>query len=88
MKKLKIALDYDDCYTTDPVLWDGFIDLCKTRGHSVTIVTMRYPTEPIGGLVDTVIYTSRKAKLKYCADRGREFDIWIDDKPHWILFNG
>ena len=82
------ALDYDGTYTADPDLWDKFIDLCEERGHTVTIVTMRYPSEGIGGRVDAVIYTSRKAKVAYCESIDRHFDIWIDDNPKWLLNDG
>lgn len=41
---LRIALDYDNTYTADNVLWDAFIKLSVSLGHSVYIVTMRNPT--------------------------------------------
>lgn len=89
-----IALDYDDTYTRDPMLWDLFVKSAEERGHEVIIVTMRYPEEGvliknyITDKTPDVIYTSRQAKEPYCLDRGVNIDIWIDDKPHWILFNG
>lgn len=74
-----IAIDYDGTYTADPVLWEHFIDCALLGGHQVTCVTMRYPTEPIE-MSCPVFYTSRKAKaVAFVAD------IWIDDKPHWLL---
>ncbi len=85
---MRIALDYDDTYTADPELWDKFIDLCGKK-HEVWIVTMRHPTEPLElGRSMRVMFTSRQAKMEYCLERGMVFDIWIDDKPHWILEDG
>ena len=74
-----IALDYDKTYTADPILWDGFIQSAKDRGHEVKIVSMRYPNEPIESVPIEVLYTSRKAKAS-CV----QADIWIDDSPQWV----
>lgn len=83
---LNIALDYDGTYTADPALWNAFIGIAQSYGHSVKIVTMRHPTEPVPNPPCEVIYTARKAKmLSYLAD------IWIDDQPllisndHWSI---
>lgn len=73
------ALDYDNTYTQDPVLWERFIADAKTRNHEVKIVTMRYPHEEIKNMSVEVIYTSRKAK-----NSALTADIWIDDSPHYI----
>ena len=40
-----IALDYDETYTADPVLWDRFIGDANDHGHTVWIVTARRDTE-------------------------------------------
>jgi hypothetical protein len=74
-----IALDYDKTYTAAPCLWDRFIADAIDSGHSVVIVTMRYPTEEIPDVGIPVVYTSRSAKSKVV-----KADIWIDDSPHWI----
>ena len=47
----------------------------------MTCVTMRYPTEPIDMPCD-VFYTSRKAKAM-----AFKADVWIDDSPHWLLYD-
>jgi len=75
-----IALDYDNTYTADPVLWCRFIDDAKSRGHTVVIVTMRYPREDIVNAPVDVVYTSRQAKAGFV-----KADIWIDDSPAWIF---
>jgi len=73
---MNIALDYDKTYTNDPELWDSFIRLSVDRGHSVAIVTMRYPSECVGEMQVPVIYTSRKAKQDFYSA-----DVWVDDSP-------
>lgn len=89
---MKIALDYDKTYTVDPMFWDKIIDLAKERGHTVSFVTMRYPTQKEElkiaehfNIPIPVVYTGRKAKVQYCLNNGIEFDIWIDDKPYYLL---
>ena len=74
-----IALDYDKTYTADPKLWNRFIEDAKFNGHTVKIVTMRYPSETIENSPCEVVYTSRTAKAKII-----KANIWIDDSPHWI----
>ena len=74
-----IALDYDKTYTADSVLWSDFIQAAQNRGHTVKIVTMRYPNEPIESVPVEVIYTGRKAKAS-CV----QADIWVDDSPQWV----
>lgn len=75
-----IALDYDKTYTADVKLWATFIADARRKGHTVVIVTMRYPSESIDDAPCKVIYTSRLAKRKFV-----NADIWIDDSPQWIF---
>lgn len=81
---MRISLDYDGTYTKDPVLWNTFCALAHRLGHEVVCVTMRYPTEPIQVPVP-VIYTSRQAKVQFMEERDLKVDIWIDDRPYWLL---
>jgi hypothetical protein len=75
---MRIALDYDGTYTADPQLWDEFIRNAQSRGHEVTLVTMRssdhehIPNPP----ACAVIYTGRKSKRNFY-----NADIVIDDAP-------
>lgn len=78
---MKIALDYDGTFTVDPVFWLAFIHAAQRRNHTVKIVTMRYPFEPIDPVPCEVIYTGRKAKRAFWP----EAHIWIDDMPE-LLF--
>jgi hypothetical protein len=87
MGLMRIALDFDGTYTADPALWDTFIDAARRRGHEVHVVTMRHESEPvrIGTIVDRVHYTDRRAKAAYMAARGLRVQIWIDDRPDFVL---
>ena len=88
---LLFALDYDGTYSEDPELWQAFIALARQRGHRVMCVTMRYEHEnaqvewQLGGKVDRIVYTGRKAKAKHMKHLGLAPDVWIDDEPHWVL---
>jgi hypothetical protein len=89
MTKLLIALDYDNTYTADSVLFDIFVQLARSKGYKVHVVTMRHESEPINlnCAVDKVHYTDRKAKKPYMDAKGLSVDIWIDDRPDFILNN-
>ena len=93
-KPLAIALDYDDTYTADPVLWDAFVRSAFAAGHEVFIVTLRAPV--IWGCVDTasfypplaerVVYTHGMGKRKYMQRvHNIAVDVFIDDRPDWIV---
>lgn len=90
---MNIALDYDGTYTNDPNLWLRFILDCQAAGHSVWIVTMRYPSEcgedmfdqRIKGLLVPVVATSRTAKKEFCRKLGIVIHVWIDDHPEAVL---
>ena len=88
---MNISLDYDNTYTRDPVMWDAIVDMMKRYGHKVYVVTMRTPDEGaevqqyLGDKVESIIYTSRKAKQDYVFDLHISIDIWIDDMPWFIL---
>ena len=88
---MMIALDYDETYTVDPEFWDLVIALATSRGHSVICVTMRHPhegeeiEEALQFKVEKIIYTGRKAKVKFVDEAGYCPTVWIDDSPHWLL---
>jgi stalled ribosome rescue protein Dom34 len=84
-----IALDYDGTYTTMPEIWLDFIQKVLDKGHKVVVVTMRREEE--GDNIDPrlkalvpIMYTSRKAKIKYARMNGLTPNIWIEDQPHWL----
>lgn len=84
----RFGLDFDNTYTRDPELWNGFIATVKARGHQVWIVTARRDTDENREIVQVpgcfVVFTGLQAKLKHCEGRGLNIDIWIDDDPHSI----
>ena len=84
-----IALDYDGTYTADPELWDMFIFTAHQRGHQVHLVTMRHESEPVrmGEQPARIHYTDRKAKLPYMMAQGIEVQIWVDDRPDFVLLS-
>lgn len=88
---LLFCLDFDETYTADPVLFDGFIQLLKSRGHSVIVATMRYEHEgqeiidALGDKVEKIIFTGRKAKVKFVEEAGYYPSIYIDDSPHFLV---
>lgn len=81
-KQLSIALDYNDTYTADPKLWNGFVRTAKKLGHSVTFVTHRQQwnkddiEKDAARLGIEVVFTSGRQKAT-CFNA----DIWIDDLP-------
>jgi len=89
---MNISLDYDNTYTRDPVMWDAIVDMMKRYGHTVYVVTMRYPSEGaevekyLADKVERIIYTSRKGKMDYVQQQLLSIDIWIDDMP-WFIVN-
>lgn len=82
----KIALDYDQTYTADPILWDLFIENANEGDHEVMIVTYRDKDMPIDHKLHIpVFYTGFVAKRVYMKEQGIDIDIWIDDWPESIL---
>jgi hypothetical protein len=88
---MNIALDYDGTFTSDRSLWLRFIGHAQNSGHTVYVVTMRFPSEceeldfqilrRAGCLVEP---TSRKAKRPHCEREGIDIHIWIDDYPQAV----
>lgn len=87
---MRIAIDYDGTYTADPTLWDAFIQLARTAGHSIWIVTCRRGTEEekedikVAGAY--TVFTNMGAKRPFCENRQLKIDVWIDDDPCCILY--
>ena len=87
---MNIALDFDDTYTRDPIMWGKFIEMAKERGHDIRIVTFRkrtmtHPALDYMSQMIPVIYTEYIQKRKYTNDIGWNVDIWIDDSPEYIV---
>lgn len=90
---MNISLDYDGTYTEDPRMWLRFCLDAQACGHTVWVVTMRYPSECGPDMFDprlqnlgvNVIATSRKAKAKHMKEvEGIDIHVWIDDNPRAV----
>jgi hypothetical protein len=83
-----VAIDYDDTFTRDPVLWASFIGAATRRGHKVICVTGRYTPPEMGepplppGV--PVICTAGELKHPAALRAGYCVDVWIDDMPGLI----
>jgi hypothetical protein len=89
---MKIALDYDDTYTQDPLLWNWFVQQAQDRGHEVFCVTARDEknlddvTFTLGRLLPPghVIACGHKPKRGVTQSLGIKIDVWIDDMPEMV----
>lgn len=96
MKRLTIAIDYDDTFTADPQLWSTLINLAKVN-HRVVMVTARRDTEENNDLINTdldlwncslqIFFTNLSPKIWFMEKQDIDVDIWIDDNPQ-ALVNG
>jgi hypothetical protein len=87
---MNIALDFDDTYTRDPVMWDQFISLVQSRGHDIRIVTFRKRSMNDAALdylatKMPVIFTEFTQKRAFTNKMGWIVDVWIDDSPEFIV---
>lgn len=88
---MNIALDYDETYVNDKILFDSFVKLALHRGHDIKFVTGRYSTAPAHYNEDIVqdsealginiIFCDGEQKQSVCKDIGWGVDVWIDDHP-------
>ena len=85
---MKIALDYDETFTEDPIFWDMVIAAARHRLHTVKFVTYRderFDNDDIltdaAALGIEVVFTGGKQKEHICPD----IDVWIDDSPETIV---
>lgn len=91
---LKIALDYDDTFTSDKPMWANIVAFMKANGCDVRFVTARfentdkYSNEDI--LQDSdrlnipIIFCNGKPKEDVTNRVNFKVNIWIDDYPLWI----
>lgn len=86
---MTIALDFDDTYTRDPLLWDQFIALAQHRGWQVICVTSRASADTPGlqklaEVLPAVICAGATPKRAAARAMGYMPDIWVDDCPESI----
>ena len=82
-----IAIDYDDTFTRDTLLWRNFIELAQKLGHEVVCITNRR-NPPVQGTGEDllpeevqVICADDRFKKVAALQAGYQVDIWIDDNP-------
>lgn len=93
---MKIAIDWDDTFTTDPQLWAYIASLAQKSGHEVFIVTMRginqirdieMTLEELALILEKpirIIPTGMNQKRQHCEFLNIAIDVWIDDSPATI----
>lgn len=92
---MRIAVDYDNTYSSDPAYFDWVMRAAAEYGHEARIVTYRDDRfDRTAALIEVeakwpVIYTRGVAKGWYCTHFGDGFipDVWIDDRPISVLEN-
>lgn len=95
MSGLVIAIDFDDTFTADEMLWSDFILNAIVRGHRVYCVTSRRDDEDNleamtevferYGVDIPIVFCNMGSKLWTMEQRGVHVDIWIDDAPHSLV---
>jgi NAD-dependent SIR2 family protein deacetylase len=92
---MTLAIDFDNTWTADPVLFSALALLAQPLGtHKVIIATSRHPeNSPITQEERDrhrllhwipVIYCHGTYKQTACEKAGYKVDIWIDDCPGMI----
>lgn len=84
-----ICLDYDGTYTHIKHMLDAIIEM-STDNFKVVLCTMRHEYEKTEQLkmlenMIPVYYSGRKAKKPFLESLGLHVQVWIDDRPDFIL---
>jgi len=91
---MKLALDYDETYTRDPLMWNWFCQQALDRGHEVWCVSARdqkdmdEPMMTVGRVIgaDKCVGTGMKPKRTFMwKEKDVYIDVWIDDSPEYIV---
>lgn len=96
-----ISLDWDDTFTKSPRLWEAFLHTVAHEGVGAQIIIVTMRREDEGSIIEEwveavnkhidleypleVFFTGRKAKKQFMEELGIRVDIWIDDRPEWVL---
>lgn len=81
---LRIALDFDGTFTTNPGMWLKVIKTFQDANVDVICITSRFPNVPVTGIPVPVYYACGQQKADFAHERGLEVDVWIDDMPSCI----
>ena len=85
-----IAIDYDDTWTRDPVMWIKIVRLMKNCGWRVIIATGRkqWSDDMKRGMIPdniTIVFCGNNLKQPEVKRQlGEKVAIWIDDMPGMI----
>jgi len=91
---LNIAVDFDDTYTLNPVMWNEIIKILFKSNFNVYCVTarpddhMKAVYEALDGVVprDMIINTSLRCKRDHLRKHHNiHIHVWIDDTPDAIV---
>ncbi len=93
---MRIAIDYDDTYTLDPMMWNDIIGMFKSwlaKDEFVCVSSRRNTRENRSEIEDAMpdmpIYlTGYNAKQEFMDKLGKHVDVWIDDDPATINPDG
>ena len=93
---LNIAVDFDDTFSADPIMFKEVIKIFKSRGHKVYLVTYRHgDINHVANsdifdhkdVFDDIFFTGYNAKDNFMKSQNIKIDIWIDDYPYSIVGN-
>lgn len=92
---LTFALDYDNTFTADRLLWSDFIHHAQSRGHTIYCVTARRDTaENLSELTADfesyscnipIVFSNLHSKVEEMDKQNIKIDIWIDDAPYALV---
>jgi hypothetical protein len=89
-KRLTIAIDYDDTFTSDPVSWMHVIQILEYWHRVICVSSRKNTLENMNTLRSelhdavTVVLAYDKPKRLAAKEAGFDVDIWIDDRPETI----
>lgn len=82
---ISFGLDFDGTFTEDRDLWRSFVRQAKARGHLVTFVTARHPSDEVSqeakALGIEALFTCGQPKIEAADKAGLLVNVWIDDMP-------
>lgn len=87
-----IAIDFDNTWTEDPLLWANFATKAKQNGHTVIMATARTDNDinkeqiQRGGVPRSmpVVFSGGELKEPACLKAGYKVNVWIDDSPEMV----
>jgi len=91
LKRLTIAIDYDDTFTSDPATWAAVCHML-TYWHEVICVSSRRNCvehreelrKHLPACVKSIVLSFDAPKREAARKAGFHVDIWIDDRPEAI----